>query len=210
MALYHMWAIAFGSPEAILLPRHASAVRDGAGLPALPLPLAKTGDDGARRHRGAARCRTARSTHADRARLRAAAVGIAPILYLFVNYDYIVNRIFYVDDLTPTDMIMGAIMTVMVLEATRRVIGWALPITAIVFLVYGLFIARLEPMRMLDQLYMTTEGIFGIPLVGVGVLRADLRAVRLVHGAHRHRPAVHGFRHGLTGHTAGGPARCRW
>ena len=25
-------------------------------------------------------------------------------------------------------------------------------------------IARLEPMRMLDQLYMTTEGIFGIPL----------------------------------------------
>jgi TRAP-type uncharacterized transport system fused permease subunit len=43
-----------------------------------------------------------------------------------------------------------------VLEATRRVIGWALPLTAIVFLIYGLFIARLEPMRMLDQLYMTT------------------------------------------------------
>ena len=49
-------------------------------------------------------------------------------------------------------------------------------------------------MRMLDQLYMTTEGIFGIPLVGLGVLRPDLRAVRLVHGAHRHRTAVHGFR----------------
>ncbi len=59
---------------------------------------------------------------------------------------------------------MGVLMTVIVLEATRRVIGWALPITAIVFLIYGMFIARLEPMRMLDQLYMTTEGIFGIPL----------------------------------------------
>ena len=33
-------------------------------------------------------------------------------------------------------------MTVMVLEATRRVIGLALPITAVVFLVYGLFIAQ--------------------------------------------------------------------
>ena len=27
-------------------------------------------------------------------------LGAIPILYLFVNYDYIVNRIFYVDDLT--------------------------------------------------------------------------------------------------------------
>ena len=27
MVLYHVWAIAFGSPEAIHFPRHASAVR---------------------------------------------------------------------------------------------------------------------------------------------------------------------------------------
>ena len=102
-------------------------------------------------------------------------------------------------------MVMGVLMTVMVLEATRRVIGWALPITAIVFLFYGLFIARLEPMRMLDQLYMTTEGIFGIPLsvsaayvlifvlfgsfmerTGTGQLFMDF-AMSLT-GAHRRRP----------------------
>ena len=50
------------------------------------------------------------------------------------------------------------------LEATRRLIGWALPITAIVFLCYALFVARVEPMRLLDQLFMTTEGVFGAPL----------------------------------------------
>ena len=33
-----------------------------------------------------------------------------------------------------------------------------------VFLFYALVIAQVEPLRMLDQLYMTTEGIFGIPL----------------------------------------------
>ena len=26
-------------------------------------------------------------------------LAVAPILYLFYNYDYVVNRIFYVDDL---------------------------------------------------------------------------------------------------------------
>jgi TRAP-type uncharacterized transport system fused permease subunit len=34
-------------------------------------------------------------------------------------------------------MLMGVILGAIVLEATRRVIGWALPITAIVFMVYG-------------------------------------------------------------------------
>ncbi|MGB8577858.1 MAG: C4-dicarboxylate ABC transporter permease, partial [Pseudolabrys sp.] len=145
MVIYHVWAIAFGTPEAVwfrgthllfamtlvfIIHRRSGAPE---GLPsALDLVLL--------------------------------VVAAAPILYLFVNYDYIVNRIFYVDELTTMDMIMGVVMTVMVLEAARRVIGWALPITATVFLFYGLFIARLEPMRMLDQLYMTTEGIFGIPL----------------------------------------------
>ena len=63
------------------------------------------------------------------------ALAATPIIYLFVNYEYIVNRIFYIDDLTTTDMVMGVIMTLVVLEATRRVIGWALPVTAIVFLI---------------------------------------------------------------------------
>ena len=130
-----------------------------------------------------------------------------PIVYLFVNYEYIVTRIFYVDDLSVTDMVMGVLMMLIVLEATRRVIGWALPITAMVFLLYGLFIARLEPERMLDQLYMTTEGIFGIPLS----VSASYVLIFVLFGAFMERTGTGqlfmDFAMSLTGHTAGGPGK---
>ena len=171
-----------------MVPRHASAVRDDAGV-----------------HHPPAQRRAGRP--AECARSRAAGSGGAPILYLFVNYDYIVNRIFYVDELTTMDMIMGVVMTVMVLEAARRVIGWALPITAIVFLFYGLFIARLEPMRMLDQLYMTTEGIFGIPLS----VSAAYVLIFVLFGSFMERTGTGqlfmDFAMSLTGSTAGGPGK---
>jgi TRAP transporter 4TM/12TM fusion protein len=53
------------------------------------------------------------------------------------------------------------------------VIGWALPLTAIAFLLYALFGQHLPGLirhtgfsveTIIDQLYLTTEGIFGIPL----------------------------------------------
>ncbi len=104
-------------------------------------------------------------------------------------------------------MIMGTIMVLIVLEATRRVIGWALPITAVVFLVYGLFIARLEPMRLMDQLYMTTEGIFGIPLA----VSASYVLIFVLFGSFMERTGTGqlfmDFAMALTGHTAGGPGK---
>jgi TRAP transporter 4TM/12TM fusion protein len=188
MVVYHVWAIAFGTPEAVwfrgthllfaltlvfIIHRRSGAPE---GLPnALDLVLL--------------------------------VLAVAPILYLFVNYDYIVNRIFYVDDLSTADMVMGVLMTVMVLEAARRVIGWALPITAIVFLFYGLFIARLEPMRMVDQLYMTTEGIFGIPLS----VSAAYVLIFVLFGSFMERTGTGqlfmDFAMSLTGGTAGGPGK---
>ena len=188
MVLYHMWAIGFGSPEAIwfrgthllfaltltFLIFRASGMPDGA-----PRPL-------------------------DLALLVLAAL---PILYLFYYYDYIVNRIFYVDDLFLSDKIMGCIMVVLLLEAVRRVLGWALPITAVIFLVYGLFIARLEPQRMLDQLYMTTEGVFGIPLS----VSATYVLIFVVFGTFMERTGTGqlfmDFATGLTGHATGGPGK---
>jgi TRAP transporter 4TM/12TM fusion protein len=188
MVIYHMWAIAFGSPEAVwyrgthllfamvllfLMHRRSGALTDE------PDPL-------------------------DYVLL---VLGAAPILYLFVNYEYVVNRIFYVDELTVADMAMGTIMTVLVLEATRRVIGWALPITAMVFLFYGLFMAHLEPMRLIDQLYMTTEGIFGIPLS----VSAAYVVIFVLFGSFMERTGTGqlfmDFAMSLTGHTAGGPGK---
>ena len=86
-------------------------------------------------------------------------------------------------------------------------IGWALPITAIVFLVYGLLIARLEPMRLIDQLYMTTEGIFGIPLS----VSASYVLIFVLFGSFMERTGTGqlfmDFAMALTGHTAGGPGK---
>ncbi len=188
MVLYHMWAIAFGSPEAIWFRgTHllfaltlTFLIYRSSGMPeGTPRPLD----------------------------LVLLVLSVLPILYLFYYYDYIVNRIFYVDDLYLSDKIMGCIMVVLLLEAVRRVLGWALPITAITFLAYGLFIARIEPQRLLDQLYMTTEGIFGIPLS----VSATYVLIFVVFGTFMERTGTGqlfmDFATGLTGHQTGGPGK---
>ena len=135
------------------------------------------------------------------------AAGIGSVLYLFVNYEYVVTRIYYIDDLTWADMIWGTILIVMVTEATRRCVDVALPITSLVFLAYGLFIARLEPMRLIDQLYMTTEGIFGQALA----VSASFVIIFVVFGSFMEKTGVGqlfmDFAMALTGHTAGGPGK---
>ncbi len=188
MALYHMWMIAFGAPEAILF-RGTHLLF---ALVLLFLIYRRSGEP------------EGLPTFFDWLLL---ALGVAPVAYLFVNYDYVVTRIFYVDDLTRTDMVMGTVLTLIILEATRRVIGLALPITAAVFLIYGLFVARLDPMQMLDQLYMTTEGIFGIPLS----VSATYVLIFVLFGSFMERTGTGqlfmDFAMSLTGHTAGGPGK---
>jgi TRAP transporter 4TM/12TM fusion protein len=75
------------------------------------------------------------------------------------------------------DLILGTIAIALVLEATRRAVGWVLPATAIAFLLYawaGPLLDRIGldliahrgygPARLVGTLYMTLEGIFGVPL----------------------------------------------
>jgi TRAP transporter 4TM/12TM fusion protein len=188
MALYHMWAIAFGSPEAF----YYRGTHLAFALVILFLVHRRSGEV------------SSTPTAMDFALM---AAGLAPIAYLFWNYNYFIDRIFYIDPLSPMDMTMAVIMTLIVLEGTRRVIGWALPITALVFLFYGLFIARLEPMQLMDQLYMTTEGIFGIPLS----VSAAYVLIFVLFGAFMERTGTGqlfmDFAMSLTGHTAGGPGK---
>jgi TRAP transporter 4TM/12TM fusion protein len=136
----------------------------------------------------------------------AAAAAVA-VGYVFVNYDYLINRILYVDDLHPADMVLCVLLVVLLLEATRRLMGWALPITALLFLGYGLFIARVDPQRLVDQLYMSTEGIFGQPLA----VSASYVMIFVLFGAFMERTGTGqlfmDFAMSLTGHTAGGPGK---
>ena len=71
------------------------------------------------------------------------------------------------------DQIFGALTIVLVLEATRRTTGWILPLVALVFLAYAWLGAWLPSPwthqgygldRLVGHMYMTLEGIFGVPL----------------------------------------------
>jgi len=92
------------------------------------------------------------------------AASAASIGYIFYEYEYFITRFATVDDLRPADWILGITLIVCILEATRRVLGAALSITAIVFMAYCLAFTNVSAQMMLDQLYMTTDGILGIPI----------------------------------------------
>ena len=74
------------------------------------------------------------------------------------------------------DVIMGTIMIVALLEATRRSMGWPLPVIAIIFIVYALagpvFPGLLKHAgsswnQLVSHQYLTSQGIYG---VAVGVV----------------------------------------
>lgn len=99
-----------------------------------------------------------------------AAVTIASLVYLILNYESALQRIV---NPTITEVVMGLLMILVVLEACRRTTGWPLPVTAILFLVYGYFGPSMpEPLdhrgypihRIVGQNYLTLEGVFGVPL----------------------------------------------
>jgi TRAP transporter 4TM/12TM fusion protein len=71
---------------------------------------------------------------------------------------------------TPTDLIIGGLLILLVLESTRRATGWIMPILSMLFLAYALWGNYLPapwthkgyPLSdMIAELYMTLNGIFG-------------------------------------------------
>ncbi|HSQ73047.1 MAG TPA: TRAP transporter fused permease subunit, partial [Rubrivivax sp.] len=131
----------------------------------------------------------------------------AAALYPSLNLKYIENRMYYVDDPVLADYIFGGGLILLILEATRRFTGWALPITALVFLAYGVTAGGQSPGIMLDQLYLTTEGIFGIPLY----VSATYVMLFILFGAFVERSGAGqlfmDFALAMAGHTSGGPAK---
>ncbi len=91
-------------------------------------------------------------------------------IYIVIDYAGLVTR--YGSPIT-RDIIIGITLIVLLLEATRRVIGPALPVIATIFIVYS-FLGPYMPdliafkgtslNRLMGQMTMSTEGIYGIPL----------------------------------------------
>ncbi len=135
------------------------------------------------------------------------AASCVTVGYVWVNHEHLLTRFVFVDDPSTTELVLGGIFTLIVLEATRRIIGWALPITAIVFLGYAFFVAKTRPEQIIEIMYLTTEGIFGSTL---GVSAAYV-IMFVLFGAFMERTGIGrlfmDFALALTGHTAGGPGK---
>jgi len=133
--------------------------------------------------------------------------------YMFIFYPQIALR-----PALPTisDIIFGGICTISILEATRRTVGKTLSIITIIFLSYAYFgpyfpsfwahrAYSLE--RIINQLYLGPEGIFGIP-IGVS---ASFVYLFILFGSFLGKSGLTAvfieFASALAGKSVGGPAK---
>src|SRR5690606_27756495 len=105
MAVYHLWVAFAGPPNALAL----RSVHVGFALVLAFLTLPGR-----------------RGAEAERPGwwdLALAALAIAASAYPLVHLDYFLTRMYYVDDPTIVDLVLGYAMVLLVLEATRRATG---------------------------------------------------------------------------------------
>jgi TRAP transporter 4TM/12TM fusion protein len=120
---------------------------------------------------------------ARRGRVRAAvpvwdwllmAAAVVSVVWPLVDFDQFVYR---AAEPAAVDLVLGCTAIFLVLEATRRTTGWILPLTAAAFLAYAWLGPWLDRVglagiahrgyglhRLVGTLYMTMEGMFGVPL----------------------------------------------
>jgi TRAP transporter 4TM/12TM fusion protein len=187
MSLYHMHAAAFGPPEALIF--RGTHLLFAVTLVFLLYPTRPGG---------------ALPWRIVDAALMLAGWGI--VLHIFLNYQYYTNRIIYIDELTLQDKFWAVAALLVVLEGTRRVLGWALPLTALVFLAYAASTQVTFPVLM-EQIYLSTEGIFGATL-GVS---ASYVMMFVLFGAFMEKSGTGqlfmDFSMSITGRYAGGPGK---
>ena len=198
MSLWHLWVAVFGPPEALFF-------RGGHLMFAMAIVFltynwkasTSEGEGGPENKAWVPRAPD----------LAICLVALASVAYLFVTYQSIIMRIPYIDDPTTIEIVFGLLCIAAVIEATRRTTGWALPVTTAIFAGHALFIARIDPLLLIDQLYLTTEGIFGSTL-GVS---ASYVIVFVVFGSFMERTGTGrlfmDFALALAGRAAGGPGK---
>ncbi len=155
---------------------------------------------------------------ADRSRLHwpdilLAALSMWVCAYVIINYDAIVVQ---VELPSAVDIVHGGLAILLVLEAARRIVGLPIMLVAVCFLAYAKLGNHIPGMlghrgftwnRIISHMYLTTEGIFGMPL-GVS---ASFVFLFILFGAFLHRTGLGKFFIDLalsvTGSQPGGPAK---
>ena len=133
--------------------------------------------------------------------------------YIWNNYISIVRR---AGMPIQKDIIIGIITILLVLEAARRVMGNVLPMIGVVFFLYSMYGNLLSGRlahrgfaleEMAEYMYLTTEGIFGVP-IGVS---AQYLILFIIFGAFLLKSGVGDFFNDLAiaiaGKSRGGPAQ---
>ena len=141
------------------------------------------------------------------------ALSVAVGAYIFIDLDGIFER---QGDWSQWDIRVGVVYVLLVLEATRRVIGLNLTFIAVLALIYGYFGQYMPELimhkgysieRMATTLSLTTEGIFGLP-TGVA---ATFVFIFILFGAFLGKTGAGTFfidlSYSITGRFSGGPAK---
>lgn len=144
-----------------------------------------------------------------------AMLSLSTTAYMFIDYKGIINRMFIFMPNT-WDLVFGAILIVLVLEGSRRIIGWFLTILSILFLLYAMYGNYLPDLfrhngkslhELIPYMYLTTEGIYGIA-IGVS---ASYIILFILFGAFLNRSGMGQFFNdialGAAGGSSGGPAK---
>ena len=101
------------------------------------------------------------------------ALSAGTYAYFVFNAQDISSRMTYIEDLSALQIAIGVIAALVLVEATRRVVGTALLVIIILFLLYGLWGQYLpgalghrgfDLMWIIDHLFYTTSGVFSTPL----------------------------------------------
>ncbi|MDR3165021.1 MAG: TRAP transporter permease [Synergistaceae bacterium] len=140
------------------------------------------------------------------------AASILIPVYMWYDYLGVIDR---AGNANTYDMIAATLMVVLVIEASRRMSGWALPALSIIFITYGLwgrnlwgiFRHRGYTWIQLSNQLMLTEGILGSSVA----VAASYIFLFILFGAVMGKTGMGAFFNdmamALAGHTKGGPAK---
>ena len=134
-------------------------------------------------------------------------------LYLFIEYKQLIYR---AGDPIFSDLLMGFITIVLVLEATRRVMGWPMVIVALTFLLYA-YLGPYMPTgishkgytikRIVDHMCLTNQGIYGVAIYVSSTFVFTFVLFGALLEATGGSKFFIDFAFALTGKSRGGPAK---
>lgn len=143
-------------------------------------------------------------------------MGIVGFVFSLYHWYFEADLTLRAGELTRMDWVIGVVTLLLVFEAARRMMGWALPFICALFLAYGLFGQYMPNFlvhrgfgvdQIVSALTFGTEGIYGIPTY----VSSTYIFLFILFGAFLEQAGMirlfTDFAMGTVGHTRGGPAK---